>query len=101
MRWFFDVSKMKESSYFKSDLTDPHQIFDAHLLETTDLSTSRFHFSVGFFYQDHVLSQMVLYLIRTNEIGAKKNIVCSKFELQTNQPSITSFYTKRFLFLPN
>ena len=26
----------------------PHQIFDAHLLETTDLSPSRFHFSVGF-----------------------------------------------------
>ena len=34
--------------FFKSDLTDPHQIFDAHLLETTDLSPSRFHFSVGF-----------------------------------------------------
>ena len=26
----------------------PHQIFNAHLLETTDLSPSRFHFSVGF-----------------------------------------------------
>ena len=48
MRWFFDVSKVKESSFLKSDLTDPHQIFDAHLLETTDLSPSRFHFSVGF-----------------------------------------------------
>ena len=23
MRWFFDVSKVKESSFFKSDLTDP------------------------------------------------------------------------------
>ena len=45
--------------FFKSDLTDPHQIFDAHLLETTDLSPSRFHFQwvLG---QDHVLSQMVL-----------------------------------------
>ena len=48
MRWFFDVSKVKESSFFKSDLTDPHQIFDAHLLENTDLSPSRFHFPVGF-----------------------------------------------------
>ena len=27
---------------------NPRQIFDAHLLETTDLSPSRFHFSVGF-----------------------------------------------------
>ena len=48
MRWFFDVSKVKESSFFKSDLTDPPQIFDAHLLENTDLSPSRFHFSVDF-----------------------------------------------------
>ena len=45
MRWFFDVSKVKESSFSKSDLT---QIFDAHLLENTDLSPFRFHFSVGF-----------------------------------------------------
>ena len=59
MRWFFDVSKVKESSFLKSDLTDPHQIFDAHLLETTDLSPSRFHFQ-WVLYQDHVLSQMVL-----------------------------------------
>ena len=48
MRWFFDVSKVKESSLFKSDLTDSPQIFDARLLEITDLSPSRFHFSVGF-----------------------------------------------------
>ena len=26
----------------------PHQIFDAHLLETIDLRPFRFHFSVGF-----------------------------------------------------
>ena len=48
MRWFFDISKVKESSFFKTVLTDPPQIFDAHLLENTDLSSSRFHFSVGF-----------------------------------------------------
>ena len=60
MSWFFDVPKVKESSLFKSDLTDPPQIFDEHLLEKTDLSLSRFHFSVGFLYHDHVLSQMVL-----------------------------------------
>ena len=34
--------------FFKSNLTDPHQIFDMHLLETIDLGPSRFHFSVGF-----------------------------------------------------
>ena len=59
MRWFFDISKVKESSFFKSDLTDPCQIFYAHLLENADLSPSRFHFQwvLG---QDHDLSQMVL-----------------------------------------
>ena len=38
MRWFFDFSKVKESSFLKSDLTDPPQIFDARLLENTILS---------------------------------------------------------------
>ena len=47
MRSFFDDSKVKESSFFKLDLTDPPQIFDAHLLVNTDLGPSRFHFSVG------------------------------------------------------
>ena len=50
MRWFFDVSKVKESSFFvKSGLTDISQIFDAHVLENTNLSPSSFHFSVGFY----------------------------------------------------
>ena len=48
MRWFFDISKMKESSFLNKTSLTSHQIFDAHLLETTDLSTSRLHFSVGF-----------------------------------------------------
>ena len=34
--------------FFKSNLTDPPQIFDPHLLENTNLSPSSFHFSVGF-----------------------------------------------------
>ena len=44
MRWFFDVSKVKESSFFNRTSL----IFDVHLLENTDLSPSRFHFSLGF-----------------------------------------------------
>ena len=59
MRWFFDVSKVKESSFFKSDITDALQIFDAHFLENTNLNPSNFHFS-KFLYQGHILSQMVL-----------------------------------------
>ena len=36
-----------EGVFFKSDLTDTPQIFDAQILENTDLSPFRFHFSVG------------------------------------------------------
>ena len=45
----FDVSKVKESSFFKSDLSDPTQILDAHLLKNTNLSRSSIHRSVGFY----------------------------------------------------
>ena len=44
MKWFFDVFKVKESSFFKSDLTDPSQIFDTHFLENSDLSLPDFIF---------------------------------------------------------
>ena len=37
-----------EWSFLQSDLTDPPQIFDAHLLKNTNLSPSSFHFSMGF-----------------------------------------------------
>ena len=45
--------------FFKIGPHQPPQFFDAHLLENTDLSPSRFHFQ-WVLYQDHVLSQMVL-----------------------------------------
>ena len=67
MRWFFDVSKVKESSFFKSDLTNHPAQIDAHLLENTNLNFPDFIFQ-WVLYRDHVLSQMVLKLIRTNEI---------------------------------
>ena len=59
MRCFFDVSKLKESSFFnRTSLTSP-QIFYAHPLGNTNLSPSSFHFSVAFYIKT-VLSQMVL-----------------------------------------
>ena len=48
MGWFFDVSEVKESSFLKSDLTDPPKILDAHLLVNTNLGPFRFPFSVSF-----------------------------------------------------
>ena len=35
--------------FFQSDLTDPPQTFDAHLLENTNLTPFSFHFSVDFY----------------------------------------------------
>ena len=61
-------------NYFNRTSPNPLQIFDAHILVNTDLSPSRFHFQ-WVLYKDHILSQMVLYLIRTNEIAEKKNDV--------------------------
>ena len=48
----FDVSKVKESSFFKSDFTDSPQIFDAHLLENINNKPFKLSFFSGFFYQD-------------------------------------------------
>ena len=40
----------------RTSLTPP-QIFDAHLFENTDLSPSRFHFSVGFISRSYFESE--------------------------------------------
>ena len=71
-RWFFDVSKVKESSFFlnRTSLT-PHQIFDAHLLKTI---------WVRWFYS----------LFKRMRLERKRTMF-----IQTNQPLITSFYIKK------
>ena len=45
---FLTFPRWMSRVFLKSELTDPPQIFDAHLLENTNVSPSRFHFSVGF-----------------------------------------------------
>ena len=59
MRWFSDVSKVKESSFFKSDLIDPPQIFDARLLENTNLSPSDLKTLKKFCFDQEVRKKMV------------------------------------------
>ena len=89
MRWFFDISKVKESRFFKSDLTGPNQIIDAHLLETTDLSPSSFHFSVGFISRSCFASDGFLAYSKEWDWREKTMFI------QTNEPLITSFYVKK------
>ena len=67
-RWFFDISKVKESSFVKSDLTDPLRFLMRIFWKVPIQVLPDFIFQ-WVLYQDH-LSQMILQLIRTNEIGA-------------------------------
>ena len=94
MRWFFNISKMKESSFSKSDLTDPPQNFDAHLLENMDLSPSRFHFSVGFILRSCFESDG--FIAYSNEWDWREKTMF----IHTNQHLFTSFYIKKYLFFP-
>ena len=67
----------------------PHQIFDAHLLENTDLSPSRFHFSVSFILRSCFESDG--FIAYSNEWDWREKTMF----IHTNQPLITSFYIKK------
>ena len=88
MRWFFDVSKVKESSFFKSELTDPPQIFDVRRLENTNLSPSSIYFSVGFYIKIYFESDG--FLAYPNEWEWREKTMF----IHINQPLMTSFYIK-------
>ena len=49
MRWFFDVSKVKESSFFKSDLTDPPSDFWCAAFGKYRLKPFQISFFSGFY----------------------------------------------------
>ena len=48
MRWFFDISRVKESSFFKSDLTDPPSDFWCASFGKYQFKPFQISFSVGF-----------------------------------------------------
>ena len=89
MRWFFDVSKVKESIFFNRTSLTSSQIFEAHLLENTDLSPSRFHFSVVFISRSCFASDG--FIAYSNEWDWREKTM----SIHTNQPLITSFYIKK------
>ena len=95
MRWFFDVSKVKESSLFKSDITGPPKIFDALLLENTNLSHSSFNFSVIFIWRS--CFKEVGYIAYSNEWDWREK---KTMFIHTNQPLINLFYTKKVPIFP-
>ena len=81
-------------SFFKSDLTDPPQIFHAHLLENTNLSLSSFNFTVGFISRSCFESDG--FIAYWNEWDWTEKTMF----IPTNQPLFTSIYIKRYLFFP-
>ena len=85
---------MKESSFSKSDLTDPPQIFDAHLLENNNLSPSSFHFTVGCYFKICFESDGFIAYSNKSDKREKKTMF-----IHTNQPLIPSFYIKKYLFI--
>ena len=67
----------------------PPQIFDAHLLENTNLSPSSFHFSVGFYITIMFWVRWFYSLFERMRSRRKKMFI------HTNHPLITSFYIKK------
>ena len=74
MRWFFDISKVKDLSFVNRTSLTPHQIFDAHVLENTDLSPFRYHFSVGFISRSCFKSDG--FIAYSNELDWRENERC-------------------------
>ena len=94
IRWFFDVSKVKESSLFKSDLTcPPPQIFDAHLLVNTNLTPSSLQFLVGFYIKIMFWGRWFYSLFERMRLKIEKKML-----VHTNQPLIISFNIKNGTF---
>ena len=71
MGWFFDVSKVEESSFFNRTSLTPLRFLMRIFWKIPIKALPDFIFKLVL-YQHHVLSQMVLQLIQTNEIEEKK-----------------------------
>ena len=82
MRWFFDVSKVKESSFFKSDLTDLTDLtLDAHLFENINFSFSKlnalkkFHFDKEMRKKVNVKSNYGVHKVENAECTQLRNFL--------------------------
>ena len=90
MRWFLDVSKGKESSFFKSDLTDPPSDFCCASFGNYRFKTFQISFFSGFYIKIIFWVRWFYNLFERMRLERK-----IKMSIQTNQPLITSFYIKK------
>ena len=93
MRWFFDISKVKESSFFKSDLTDPPSDFWCASFGNYRFKPFQISFFSGFYIKIMFWVRWFYSLFERMRLKRKRTMF-----IHTNQPLFTSFYIKRYLF---
>ena len=89
MRWFFDVSKVKESSFFKSDLTDPSSDFWCASFGKNQFKPLQISFFSRFYIK--IVFWVRWFKVYSHEWDWREKTVLS----HTNQPLITSFYIQK------
>ena len=77
MRWFFDVSKVKEASFFKSDLTDPLSDFLCASFWKYQFKPFQLSFFSGFLYQDLFWVRWFYSLSERMRLNRKKRCFCT------------------------
>ena len=93
MRWFFDVSKVKESRFFKLDLTDPPSVFLCASFGNYRFKAFQISFFSGFYIKIIFGVRWFYSSFERMRLERKRTVF-----IHTNQPLITSFYIKRYLF---
>ena len=89
MRWFFDISKVKESSFFKSDLTDPPSDFWCASFGNYRFRPFQISFFSGLYIEIMFWVRWFYTLFERMRFKKKRTMF-----IHTNQPIITSFYVK-------
>ena len=93
MRWFFDISKVKESSFFKSDLTDLPSDFWCASFGKYRFRPFQISFFSGFYIKVMFWVRWFYSLFERMRSERKRTML-----IHTNQPSITSIYIGKYLF---
>ena len=95
MSWFFNVSKVKESSFFKSDLAAPPLRFLIGIFGKYKLKPFQLLLFSGFYIK-------IMFCVRWfYSLFERMTLKRKTMFIHTNQPLIRSFYIKRYTFLPN
>ena len=93
MRWFFDISKVKESSFFLIGSHWPPSHFLCAFFGNYRFKPFKISFFSGFYIKIMFWVRWFYSLFERMRLERKRTMF-----IHTNQPLITSFYIKRCLF---